>query len=176
MKNCDKCGNEMSKRSFAYHLFTLTLKIAIPITILGGIFSDFLLEVGMVCVFLIPYLALMLYPFKLGNVYKCKNDNCKEVEYVWTEKFSCSSCESDTKRVKKTVKISLRGALVVFIGAIIALFSDGNIAPTFMLCGICINIFAIILEKVQRHPVILKCKSCGQEYEVKEETVIEYGL
>lgn len=178
MKYCYKCGSEMRTKNFALHLLTLTFKIGIPMAIIGAFTMDFIIDLGLNCIYIIPYLSLVLYPFKLGVVHKCTNDDCKEVEYNWTEKFSCDSCEKDLKREKKTVKITLLGACLVVVGFSLPIKIDifYYIAKIMILCGLGLNIFALIAEKKQKYKVILKCKSCGYTGIVKDEKVIEYGL
>lgn len=179
MKYCEKCGSEMKTRNFALHLLTLTFKIGIPMAIIGAFTMDFIMSLGVNCIYIIPYLSLVLYPFKLGVVHKCTNDDCKEVEYDWTEKFSCSSCGEDVKRHKKTVKMTLLGtSLMLIMGLLVFIDYDGffGISKTLLLCGLGLNILAAILEKAQVYPVILKCKSCGKGGIAKEEKVTELGL
>ena len=83
MKYCQKCGSEMRTRNFALHLLTLTFKIGIPMAIIGAFTMDFIMSLGVNCIYIIPYLSLVLYPFKLGVVHKCTKllwGRCKKTE------------------------------------------------------------------------------------------------
>lgn len=186
MVYCEKCETETKKMNVATYLATLTFSIIITTVIAGVIVSfifdtSFLVELGMLGIYIIPYLALVLYPFKLGVVYKCKNKECKEVKFERTETFICGSCDSndDVKRKKITTKLTTIGAIILTLG-IILMYIDFDlffyITKLLIKCGLGLNIIAFIIEKLQIADVKLECKHCGKTVTASRDKVIEYNL
>ncbi|MCI9978121.1 hypothetical protein JY742_18495 [Clostridioides difficile] len=180
MKYCETCESEMKTRSFAFHLFTFTLKIGLGLAIIAGIFGgNKSVDFAVSLILIIPYLSLVLYPFKFGVVHICTNKDCKDTQYENIETFSCGSCDSEdnVKRKKKTTKITLVGVCLVIVAYFIPMdYYLMSIKQILFMCGLGINIFAVVLEKTNAFDVILKCKNCGKAVIVKKEKVKEYGL